>query len=162
MSWLTIISGFQNAFLEVSLKILVVRGFHRGFFWCVFSLLFFSPPWFYDFSLGKIRRKWEGIVSSLQGVLNMLAAAKVLQITLWAWDTDIRKQGVAEEVKRFSRGGRLNCTVFAFVLDLWVEQNEGWNWKSASSKQIGEIDVWNPFLFFGISGCSCVCIIVKS
>ena len=112
-----------------------------------FSLIF-SPPWFYDFSSGKIRRKWEGIVSSLQGLLSVLAVAKTVQITLWGWDTDIRKQGEAEEVKRFSRGGQAKLHSACFCS--WSLSGTKWRLELRACKFTKDRGNWcmKPFSSF--------------
>lgn len=161
MSWPSIISSFQEAFLEASLNILVVGGFHSVFL-CVSSLLFFPLHDFMTFLQEKSGVSGRGLFLLSRGSWACLLWQRLYRSHYGAGTLTSENRERQRRWKDFPGEGRRNCTVLAFVLGLWVEQNEGWNWEPASSQKIGEIDVWNPFLLFGISGCSCVFIIVKS
>jgi len=67
--------------------------------------------------LGKMRREGEDVAASLQESLSMLSVAKAVQITLWSWDTAMRKQRATEDVKRLFCGPEENAQ-FAFALSL--------------------------------------------
>lgn len=125
-----------------------------GLFVCFLELRYFS--------LGKMRCEGEEVVPSLQKLLSMLAVAKSVQITLWSWDTAMRKQGATEEAKRLSWGPEENAqSLLLFLVFEWNKTKSG-NERHASSQWIGEIGVRSPVIPFGISVWSYVFITIKS
>lgn len=128
MSWLAIISKLQEAVLEVSLCWTLLLGdLWFGFGW-VFLLLFFSRIVLLFYRKNEM---WGGGGPSLPPeALEQAYCRKGCR-------DHIIELGHCHEKTGSYRGGektfletRGECTEFAFVFSLWVEQNEAWKWKA--------------------------------
>lgn len=117
----------------------------------------YFPPELCYFSLWKTRCEGEEVVPSLQKLFSMLAVGKAVQMTVWSWDSAIRKQGATEEVKKLSWGPEENAQ--GLLLFLVCEWNKtAWKWKACKlTKNRGDWCMKPCYSFWQLSFLSCFC-----